>query len=139
MNEKQIKLGLLAAAFANISGVLLFSKVFTNYAINIADPVVMSNFGLVMIIVWGFAYAATVFIKGNIKAILAVFAVEKLVYVVMWVKWLIASSLTAVYTEDILAGIFFTVYGLNDLLFMLLFVYMIVPQLGRFITLGSRA
>ena len=36
----------------NIGGAILFSKGFTNKAINQADPVVMSNFGLIMI-KWG--------------------------------------------------------------------------------------
>lgn len=56
MNKKTIEYGFMAAAAANISGVLLFSRFFTNEVLNNTDPVVMSNFGLVMIIVWGLAY-----------------------------------------------------------------------------------
>jgi hypothetical protein len=37
-------------------GVLLFSRAFTNDAIAAADPIVMSNFGLQMMAVWGLAY-----------------------------------------------------------------------------------
>ncbi len=48
--------GFIAAGMMNIGGVLLFSRAFTNQAINQADPVVMSNFGLLMIIIWGLAY-----------------------------------------------------------------------------------
>ena len=130
MNDKWIKLGLFAAAFANISGVLLFSKGFTNHALNAADPVLMSNFGLVMIMVWGLAYLAVTFVSGTSKAIISVFVIEKLVYVIMWGKWLMTNSLIAVYAEDTFAGIFFTIYGLNDLFFMLLFAYMVYSQLG---------
>ena len=71
-----------------ISGVLLFSRAFTNSAINTADPVVMSNFGLLMIVVWGLAYVGAAFIDGNIKWLAGAFAVEKLVYLVAWVMWL---------------------------------------------------
>lgn len=39
----------------NIGGVLLFSQVFTNDAITEANPVVMSDFGPLMIAVWGLA------------------------------------------------------------------------------------
>ena len=52
MNSKLVKSGLIAAAIMNIGGVLIFSRAFTNVAISNADPVVMSNFGLTMIIVW---------------------------------------------------------------------------------------
>jgi hypothetical protein len=51
MNPNLVKNGFIAAAFINIGGVLLFSRAFTNDAINQADPVVMSNFGLLMIVV----------------------------------------------------------------------------------------
>ena len=62
MNRRLIKNGLIAASLTNIVGALIFSRVFTNDATNNADPVVMSNFGLLMIMVWGMAYlvAATI-------------------------------------------------------------------------------
>lgn len=44
MNRTLIRNGLIAAGLMNIVGVLFFSRVFTNLAINSADPVVMSNF-----------------------------------------------------------------------------------------------
>ena len=56
MNKNLLKNGFIAAGLMNIGGVLLFSRGFTNSAINNADPVVMSNFGLLMIAVWGLAY-----------------------------------------------------------------------------------
>ena len=51
MNANLVRNGFIAAALMNIGGVLLFSRAFTNDAINQADPVVMSNFGLLMIVV----------------------------------------------------------------------------------------
>jgi len=59
--------GFIAAGLMNIGGVLLFSHAFTNSAINTADPVVMSNFGLLMIVVWGLAYLGAAAIGTNIK------------------------------------------------------------------------
>ena len=48
-----MKNGFIAAGLVNIGGVLVFSRIFNNSAINTAGPVVMSNFGLLMIAVWG--------------------------------------------------------------------------------------
>lgn len=121
MNTKLAKNGLVAAALMNIGGVLVFSRLFTNEAINNADPVVMSNFGLTMIVVWGLAYLAAATINAPIRWLAAAFAVEKLVYGVVWLLWLSKNSLAPLYATDVFAGIFYTIYGLNDLLFMLFF------------------
>lgn len=107
----------------NITGVLVFSRAFTNSAINNADPVVMSNFGLLMIVVWGLAYLSAAAIGSNIRWLTGAFAVEKLVYVVVWVRWLFTNSLTDLYAKDVFAGIFYSIYGINDLVFMLFFTY----------------
>jgi hypothetical protein len=65
--QKIIRNGLIAAGLMNIGGALLFSKFFTNTVINEADPVVMSNFGLLMIIVWGLAYIGASFVQSGIR------------------------------------------------------------------------
>lgn len=122
MNQKLVKNGFILAAFMNFS-VLIFSRGFTNVAINNADPVVMSNFGLVMIVVWGLAYLAAATVSTNIKWLAGTFAVEKLVYGVVWIKWLLENSLATVYSTDIFAGIFYSIYGINDLVFMAFFTY----------------
>mgnify|MGYP001032208927 CR=1 FL=1 len=64
MNANLIGNGFIAAGLMNIGGVLFFSRVFTNEAINQADPVVMSNFGLLMIVVWGLAYWGRLLSRG---------------------------------------------------------------------------
>lgn len=134
MNRKLVKYGFIAAALMNIGGVLVFSRFFTNEVINNADPVVMSNFGLVMIMVWGLAYLGTAKVAArgdvNIGLLAGAFAVEKLVYVVVWIQWLAANSLGQLYDLDLFAGIFYSIYGLNDLLFMLFFVWVCVIQRG---------
>ncbi len=106
----------------NIAGVIVFSRAFTNSAINNADPLVMSNFGLVMIVIWGLAYLSATTIISNIKWLIGVFALEKLIYVLVWVIWLSENSLTQLYSKDLLAGAFYSIYGINDLVFMLFFV-----------------
>ena len=112
----------------NIAGVLMFSRFFTNAAINEADPVVMSNFGLVMITVWGLAYLGAAFIGASVKWLAAAFAVEKLVYVLVWIKWHSENSLSTLLSKDLFAGAFYSIYGLNDLLFMLFFAWVFYSQ-----------
>lgn len=128
MNRNLIKSGLIAAGLMNIGGVLVFSRAFTNSAINGADPVVMSNFGLVMIVVWGLAYLGAAAITSSIKWLAAAFAVEKLVYVVMWLTWNSQTSVTQLYAKDFFAGVFYSIYGLNDFVFMLFFVWVFFRQ-----------
>ena len=107
----------------------MFSRAFTNTAINDADPVVMSNFGLLMIVVWGFAYLGAAFINSNIKWLAGAFAFEKLVYVVVWINWLSENSLAQIYSNDVFAGIFFGIYGINDFIFMVFFAWVSFLQL----------
>jgi hypothetical protein len=123
-----IKSGLIAAGLMNIGGVLVFSRAFTNSAINSADPVVMSNFGLLMIVIWGLAYLGAAAITSSIKWLAAAFAVEKLVYVAVWLGWHSSNSLTQLYANDIFAGVFYSIYGMNDFVFMLFFVWIFFQQ-----------
>lgn len=126
-----VKTGLIAAGLMNIGGVLLFSRAFTNVAVNQADPVVMSNFGLVMIAVWGLAYLDAAAISSNIKRLAGAVAVEKLVYVVVWVMWHSGNSVAQLYAKAAFAGVFFSIYGINDFMFMLFFagVFISAPDL----------
>ena len=126
MNKKLIRNGLIATGLMNIGGVLMFSKGLTNTAINNADPVVMSNFGLLMIIVWGLAYISAATISSSIKWLAAAFAVEKLVYVLVWIRWMLDNSLSSLYSTDVMAGIFYSIYGVNDFVFMLFFAWIFV-------------
>ena len=131
MNRKLVKIGLIAAALMNIGGVLVFSRAFTNVAINNADPIVMSNFGLLMIAVWGLAYLSAAAISSNIKWLMGAFAIEKLVYVVVWIRWHLESSLAQLYSTDSFAGVFYTIYGINDLVFMLFFARVFLLQRAK--------
>jgi hypothetical protein len=128
MNRKLLKQGLIAAAVMNIGGVLLFSRAFTNSAINQVDPVVMSNFGLLMIAVWGLAYLGAAAIQSTIPWLAGAFALEKLVYGLTWLTWLSQNSLASLYSKDLFAGVFFSIYGLNDLAFMVFFLLVFFTQ-----------
>ena len=123
-----LKHGLVGAAIMNIGGVLIFSRGFTNNVINNADPVVMSNFGLLMIVIWGLAYLGAAYVKSSIKWLAGVFAIEKLVYVLVWLRWISENSLAPVYEADVFAGVFFTVYGVNDLVFMVFFSWVFIKH-----------
>lgn len=130
MDRKTLQRGLVAAALMNIGGVLLFSRAFTNEAISVADPAVMSRFGLLMILVWGLTYLAAARLEGRIRWLLGAFALEKLAYVLAWLVWMSGNSLKAVYEIDLFAGIFYSIYGVNDLVFMMFFMWAFVSQ-GR--------
>ena len=58
IKNKTISKGFVLAGLMNILGVLVNSRFFTNVVIPQTDPVIMSNFGLLMIIIWGLAYIA---------------------------------------------------------------------------------
>lgn len=128
MNRMLVRNGLVAAGVMNIAGVLLFSRAFTNTAINDADPVVMSNFGLLMIVVWGLAYIGAASVSTSIKWLAAAFAIEKCAYVVVWLSWISENSLSALYSRDLFAGTFFSIYGVNDFLFMLFFARVFLSE-----------
>lgn len=128
MSRTLVRNGFITAGVMNIAGVLLFTRLFTNIAINEADPVVMSNFGLVMIAVWGLAYLGIAAIGANVKWLAAAFAFEKLVYVLAWAMWHSKNSVSALFTTDLFAGVFYSIYGLNDFFFMLFFVWVFYAQ-----------
>ncbi|MDO1500834.1 hypothetical protein Q2T40_11905 [Winogradskyella maritima] len=122
LTSKQISLGFLLAGLMNFS-VLVFSKLFTNTTIAKFDPDVMSNFGLLMIVLWGIGYIAVSKSYASVKWLILVFALEKLIYGLNWFFWLIDNSLSDVFSEDTLAGMFYSVYGVNDWMFCLFFFY----------------
>lgn len=103
--------------------VLVFSRFFTNAAIPAFDPVVMSNFGLLMIVLWGLAYMSVAKNYHKVKWLVALFALEKVVYGIVWIKWLLNNSIAEVFEKDLMAGMFYSIYGLNDWMFSLFFLF----------------
>ncbi len=111
----------LFAGLSNILGALTFSKLFTNEVMMAAQPAVMNYFGLISIILWGLAYIAVRNSYAAVPWLIAVFVIEKALYVIVWLNWLFSNSLGSLYEQDTFAGLFFSIYGLNDLLFGLFF------------------
>lgn len=101
--------------------VLVFSRFFTNVVIPEFDPNVMSNFGLLMIVVWGLAYISVAKNYQSVKWLVGVFAVEKFIYGVIWIKWMLNNNVLDVFAIDTMAGMFYAIYGLNDWIFFIFF------------------
>lgn len=123
MKVTTIQKGFIFAGLSNILGVLLFSRLFTNEVMMNSQPDVMGYFGLMSIILWGLAYIAVYKNYASVPFLLLVFTIEKLVYVLVWLLWMNTHSLGAVYDQDTLAGIFYTIYGVNDLIFGIFFAW----------------
>lgn len=125
INSKTITQGFVVAGLMN-SSVLVFSRFFTNPTIAEFDPVVMSNFGLLMILIWGFAYISAAKNYAKVKWLVGVFAVEKLIYGCVWINWFLNNNISDVYEKDTMAGLFYLIYGINDWLFFVFFSYVFV-------------
>jgi len=123
MTKSTITKGFIASGIMNTIGVLIFTKGFTNDVIPQTDPVVMSYFGLLMIMVWGCAFLAVSKSFDKVRWLVGVFVLEKLAYVIAYSIWFSNNSLTEVYDQDLVAGLFYSLYGFNDFMFMLFFVY----------------
>ncbi len=125
ITTKTISKGFVTAGLMNMA-VLVFSRFFTNPVISEFDPVVMSNFGLLMIVVWGLAYISVAKNYHQVKWLVGVFAVEKLIYGFIWIKWMLNNNVSDVFEKDIMAGIFYSVYGVNDWIFFIFFSFVFV-------------
>ena len=126
--EKIIHKGFIAAGLSNILGVIICSKAFTNDVMMAAQPDVMGYFGLISIVLWGFAYIAVCKSYNQVRWLVGVFVVEKLAYVIAWLSFITSRSLSSVYDQDALAGLFYTIYGANDFIFMLFFSFVFLKR-----------
>ena len=118
--------GFILAGIMNIAGVLVSSRCFTNDVIPLVDAVVMSNFGLVMIIIWGLAYIAVSKGYSNVQWLVGVFVIEKFVYGFIWTKWILNNNISDVFEKDKAAGLFYATYGINDWIFFLFFLIVFI-------------
>ena len=130
LKREQLSTGFILAGMMNIVGVFLFSKVFTNAVITQYDAQAMSNFGLLMIVVWGFAYIAVAKQFHHLKWLIAVFTIEKLIYATHWTNWILNNKITEVLKKDSMAGIFYAIYGINDWVCFFFFLFVFI-QLSR--------
>jgi hypothetical protein len=122
--------GFLLSGLMNISGVLIFSRAFSNGVIAAFDNQAMSNFGLLMIIIWGIAFISVAKNFHSVKLLIGVFAIEKFIYATHWTSWMINNNLKDVWEKDKMAGIFYAIYGINDWVFFIFFS-MVFIQLYR--------
>lgn len=125
IKDKIITRGFILAGLMNLS-VLLFSRFFTNTTIPEVDPTVMSNFGLLMIVIWGLAYISVARKYQHVKWLVGVFTIEKLIYGYVWLQWMLNNNISDVYEKDMMAGMFYAVYGINDLLFCMFFLFVFI-------------
>lgn len=125
IQNKTITKGFIIAGLMNLS-VLIFSRLFTNSTIAEFDTEVMSNFGLLMIVLWGLAYISVAKNYHNVKWLVAVFAIEKFAYGFTWTKWILNNNLSDVYEQDTMAGLFYSIYGINDWLFFVFFLIVFI-------------
>jgi hypothetical protein len=128
MTEKMIHKGFIIAGLSNILGVIICSKAFTNDVMLKTQPEVMGIFGLISIVLWGFAYISVCKSYTQVRWLVGVFVIEKLAYVIAWLAFITSHSLSSVYKMDVLAGIFYTIYGVNDFIFMLFFGFVFMQR-----------
>ncbi len=130
ISNKLITKGFIAAGLMN-STVLISSRFFTNTTINETDPDVMSNFGLLMIVVWGITYISVAWSFQQVKWLVGVFVIEKLIYGLIWTNWILNNSVADVYAKDAQAGTFFSIYGINDWLFCFFFLFVFIRLMKK--------
>ena len=123
--DKTVTIGFIISGLMNLT-VLIFSRLFTNSTIPEFDPVVMSNFGLLMIVLWGLAYMSIAKNYHKVKWLVGVFVVEKFIYGYVWIKWILNNNISEVYEKDTMAGIFYSIYGINDWIFFVFFLLVFI-------------
>lgn len=122
------RFGFIAGGAANIAGVLTATAFFTNPLVAEQFPQVFSNFGMLAIMLWGLAYIAVANHYAKVPWLLAVFALEKAAYVATWFIWYSGNGagLGSLYEQSFVTGLFYSVYGANDLAFGLFFAWVFI-------------
>jgi hypothetical protein len=128
MSEKTARLLLVNAGLYNILGILTFTQLFTSDALTRLDPDTFSTLGEVAIMLWGGAYLAVNRVYRHVTPLLVVFAVEKMVYVFVWARWLLLHR-ELLEQAPFLAKAFFHVYGVGDLVFGVIFAFLAAQNL----------
>lgn len=123
-----ISKGFIFSGIINIGGVLIFSRFFTNEVIPETDSLVMSNFGLIMIVLWGLVFLCISQKYEQLNWLVGVFVLEKFIYGFNWINWISKNDLSAVYYQDQMAGIFYAIYGVNDWILFVFFFYVFIKS-----------
>ena len=133
MPTSNITKGFWLAGGVNVLGILLFSKFFTNSLMTSLDPTIFSVPGWCAIVLWGLAYLSVAKAYQAVPYLVLVFFVEKMMYGVAWMIWMSknAGTLPSLFSESPLTATFFAVYGANDMLFGLFFLWVGVKTLRK--------
>ena len=120
--DSRIQRGFLLAMAYNLN-IILFSRGFSDNLGNV-DPL-FDSAGCKCIFLWALAYGALADRYHLVPAVSAVFAVEKLFYGHRWLVWIMDHhhQVDGMIEQDMFTGIFFALYGVGDLLSMILFAY----------------
>ena len=123
LSPKATSIGFVIAGAYNLISILGFTQFFTNTTLMTTDPIVFSWVGQIGIILWGLAYLSQVKKYTHNMLLIAVFCVEKILYAVAWLLWLIQHGkiLLGLFSQSAMMGIFFSVYGLGDFLLGIFF------------------
>ena len=127
-----IRYGFICSGLINVLGIPIFSQLFTNMYLMKIDPDTFSVISLVTIILWGLAYIAVARQVPKVPLIALVFTIEKFFYATVWGRWIWKHhiDLPGIFAQDMLTGIFYAVYGLNDFLFGAFFLAAFVQIRG---------
>lgn len=125
--------GFIAAGIYNLVGILGFTQFFTDTTLMETDPVVFSWVGQIAIILWGLAYLSVSRSHVHVPWLVAVFAIEKLLYAVAWALWLFnnQATLSALGDQSLVMYLFFASYGFGDFLFCIFFATVAFRLLTR--------
>lgn len=123
--KQYLTFGFVFAGLVNIFATLGFSLGFQNELLNSYHPQVFSNFGLGMMIVWGMAYISVSTEHPRASRLIFIFFIEKMIYVgtALYFWFVMKPDIMVMWNESIATTIFMVVYGINDLLFALMFFY----------------
>ncbi len=133
MTDRIFRLGFLLAGITNIVGILLITRWWTSDTLRTADPAAFSDFGVLMIIVWGLAYIGTSDFCTRAVFLPLVFAIEKLAYTINWAFWMRdhSAEIERIAPTDPLGAFFLQSYGLNDGAYGLFFLVVAVANARR--------
>ncbi|HON79413.1 MAG TPA: hypothetical protein PK544_13055 [Spirochaetota bacterium] len=125
MKKTMIQKMFWAAGLINIIGMLSVSLFFTSPYPAKYYPLVFSNFGMIVIMLWGLANIAVSSVYMHVRMLLFVFALERMAYTITWIIFIATSGslIPVIFQESIITGLILGSYGLCDAAFSLFFTW----------------
>ena len=121
---------MIIAGFYNIGGILIFSRFFTSNALTLLDPETFSSLGMISIMLWGCAYLSVCRIISQVRILLFVFFIEKMIYTFLWTRWLLLQHARLI-EAPWMTRFFLSSYGLGDFLFGFGFLFIALERRRR--------